>query len=448
MPDDETNDYPALRSKALAALDAGDRAAALAAFRPALEYPGRLGDGDWADALSVFARIAAAFAGDEWAQHALAAAGAPDDVGALYQLGYQMIEQSLHDMAATVLARAHRLAPAEEGVLTEFVAALERAGRHGEACRVLRAAPGVLAASPVSRYLLGYNALMTGDLIEPRAVLRDMGEPDDERVAYMVGQLRAMVRRADAVRGVTPLDDADLRGWHFVVTGGLLLHLSPYGFDEGMRGRYAYFQDSPALCLEGLRRLEAVLAAWGTRPDRVFLLDDRDSTILGLAAARVLGLPAEPWPATSGNDRPGLVVAYDLRKATDPAVQSLYDHRPGQLLWSHASSWTDESPFAADLTTYLYQYNVSPWEGGGLRRDPETQQTVRTPPAEGPAEELARAVAEATLEPGALADLPQLVALAQAARAAPGDAAAGAFLSSGHRRRQRTDSPVKSNRFV
>ncbi|MBO7941494.1 hypothetical protein JTP77_037185, partial [Streptomyces sp. S9] len=83
------------------------------------------------------------------------------------------------------------------------------------------------------------------------------------------------------------LDGTDLRGWQFVLGGTILGTLSPYGFDAGMAGRYAWLQDSPEQCLRGLLRLKAVLEAAGTRPASVSLLPDRGSRILGLAAAEV-----------------------------------------------------------------------------------------------------------------------------------------------------------------
>lgn len=263
----------------------------------------------------------------------------------------------------------------------------------------------------------------------------------------MTARLSQMVDRADAVRGVTPLDDRDLRGWHFVINGALLLHLSPFGFDEGMTGRYAYTQDSAKRCLEGIRRAEAVLAAWGKRPRRVLLLPERDNAILGLAAAKVLDVPAEPF-GLGAADPAGLIVAYDLKPLPVETLKALADHRPGQVLWSHAAQWTHALPFAADLTTYLYQLNISPWQAGRLHVDPATQQPTRLPEPPGTVEQLAAEMTSATLEPDALADLQTLTALAVAAARAPAPAAPGAFQSAGRRRRHMNDSPVKSNRFL
>jgi hypothetical protein len=46
-----------------------------------------------------------------------------------------------------------------------------------------------------------------------------------------------MLARADVARAVMPLDLRDLRGWHYLLTGGILWFLSPWGLDAGMTGR-------------------------------------------------------------------------------------------------------------------------------------------------------------------------------------------------------------------
>ena len=226
----------------------------------------------WRDALTVFARIAALLAGDAFATLVRRAADAPDDVRALYDLGYGLIEQDLNGIAATVLARANVLLPNQERLVTELACALERDLRFHEVCRFLRAAPELVEQSFLCRYLLAYNALMTGDLIAPRQMLGGLDPGSDPDRIFMADRIAGMLSRADAVRGVTPLNDKDLRGWHFVLTGGLLLHLSPFGFEDAMRGRYAVIQDDAGRCLEGIRRLASVFEAWSVRPARVWLL--------------------------------------------------------------------------------------------------------------------------------------------------------------------------------
>lgn len=259
-----TPTYDEARQAALESLEQGDVQSAFSKFRWTLEYPGQLGEDPqrWRDALSIFARIATDMAGDEFGTLVRRVAASSDDLQTLYDFGYALVEQGLNGIAATALARANSLYPNQEPILTELACALERDVRFHEACRVLREAGEVIEQSFLCRYLLAYNGLVTGDLIEPRNLLRRLDPGDDPNLTFMAGRIREMLTRADAVRGVTPLNETDLRGWHFVLTGGILLHLSPFGFEDAMRGRYAYTQDCAARCLEGIRRLGAVMAAW------------------------------------------------------------------------------------------------------------------------------------------------------------------------------------------
>ncbi|MFP2926483.1 hypothetical protein ACLESO_14930 [Pyxidicoccus sp. 3LG] len=451
--------YDSRRVQTLEALLAQDPRKAFGIFRWVLRYPGapELRDrARWTEAWEVFARIAAIISGEELAGIVRKAAQDPEDVQALYDLGYQLIEQSLHDVAATVLARAHACRPGQAGILEELVSALEGMGAHPEAARFLRAQPKLVEDRYMLRYLLAFNALMSGDLDTPRELLPRLAvlctpAPDApaDKVQFLealVGRIREFLARADAVRAVTPLDLRDLRGWQFVVTGGVLLSLSPHGFEDGMNGRYAFLQDSEQGCLEGIRRVEAVLAHTDRKPPRVFILPDRDSAILGHATARLLGVPAVPWPE-GGSEAPGLIVAYDVSTLENELLAQLQPHRPGQVLWSHAVPWTEPLPITPDLTTLLHQMNTSPW-GARLRVSPDTQQMERAPAEEGPVEALAARLASGTMEEAALADLPVLLKLVQAMASVQGDATGGLFRDSGLRRRQFADSPVKSSRFL
>ncbi|MCP3140846.1 tetratricopeptide repeat protein [Pyxidicoccus xibeiensis] len=451
--------YDSHRVQALEALIAQEPRKAFGIFRGALRYPGAPELKDrvrWTEAWEVFARIAAAISSEELAAIVRKAAQDPDDVQALYDLGFQLIEQSLHDLAATVLARAHACLPGHVGILEELSSALEGMDAHSEAARFLQAAPELVQEHAMLRYLYAFNSIMSGDLDTPRQLLPRLAvlctpteeTPPDKAQLFetLVGRIREFLARADAVRAVSPLDDQDLRGWQFVITGSVLLRLSPYGFDEGMNGRYAYLQDSEHSCLEGIRCVEAVLAHTDRRPPRVFILPDRDSAILGHATARVLGLPAEPWPE-HGSDAPGLVVAYDLSMLEPELTAQFRRHRPGQLLWSHAVPWTESPPFSPDLTTLLYQMNTSPW-GARLRVVPDTQQTEKAAPEEGSVESLAARLASMKLEAEALKDLPELLRLLGAMASVQGAAVGGLFRESGLRRRHFSDSPVKSSRFL
>ncbi|MGZ5968149.1 MAG: hypothetical protein ACXWP4_10825 [Polyangiales bacterium] len=427
-----------LHDDAQAKLEAGDARGAFMTLRPLLEDRAALADeAAFRRAFELFAKIAAKMVDETFAAKVRAAA-AQRDLKALYDVGYQLIEQGIPNVAATVLARANAIAPGDEEIVTELCAALERAGRNDEAYLHLRTAPPeLLEESPICRYLLGFNALACGNLEEPRTAIESLEQVHDETIAFVRETLRGMVQRADAVKPVRGLGDHDLRGWHFVMTGGILLHHSPHGFDEPMRGRYAFVQDSPALCKEGLVRLRAVLEALAIDLP-VAGTPDRGGTILGHAAAEVLGRPLVAF------GKPAIVIAYDMDQCDEKTARALVEHH-GERLFVHAASWTDPFPYAADVVTFLHQSNIAPWgeqlragtEGGGVEKSPAD---ARAP------EGIAADVVAAT--PESLDDLDDLRAIARIAKTLAEPATPGILRTSGRRRRNYGDSPVKSNRSV
>ncbi|HEU4326314.1 MAG TPA: hypothetical protein VFS21_24450 [Roseiflexaceae bacterium] len=424
--------------QAEAELVQGDAHRAFTTLRPLLFDEALAGESArFVEVLTLFARVGAALAGEEFGAKVRAAAERPDDIRALYDLGYDLIEQGLPAAAVTVLTRANALHPGQEAVVTELVAALERDMRYGAARAVLLGERGLLLDSFMCRYLLVFNSLMSGDLVGARAgldTLRPGPEPGEQ---VMAARVTRMVARCEAVAGLTPLDGRDLRGWHLGLTGGLLLHRSPHG-EESMAGRYAFVQDNEELCAAGVRLAEAAAAALGQRPPQVFAPADRDSAILAHAAALILGLPLVPWP-TEGSTKPGLIVVYDLDNLDSQTLATLLERRPGQLLWAHASCWTHDLSITADLTTFLYQHCRSPW-GEQLRFTPERHETYTHPADTAPVEQIAARVAAATPDADALADQEELVALVR--RVAP------LLPPDGQRERQWAGSPVPSARFL
>jgi hypothetical protein len=434
----ESNPTPAERCARARDLLPTDARAAFAELRPVLAYPAALDDALLRDALGVMRAIAEEIVGDHlagvigWARDHL------DDPEALYDAAYALYEQKLHDLGATLLARANRLAPGSATIVTELSANLEALLLHPHAARVLRES-GLVETDDVCAYLFGYNALLSGDLEAARPIVARLHGHADEPLAYMGAALAGMVARADAIRGAAPLDDRDLAGWHLAINGTVLLHLSPHGYEDVMRGRYAYVSDQYARIREGIERLAHVLSVAEIAPPRVLALPDRSSRVVALAAAQILGVPCEPFAAD--DTRPGVVVAYDLDQVEDAeALGQLREHRPGQVLFAHASCWTEPFSYAPDVTTFLYQLNAAPWQGD--RWD------VKSEPDPAPIEELAARIVAATGEHESVSSLEQLAALVRAAQAVTGDAAAGLFRSSGQRLRQRAGSPVWSARFT
>lgn len=270
------------------------------------------------------------------ADAAAALAAGPGRPQELYDYGRVCVERGAAFLAVPALDEALRLVPDARGVLVELVSALENEERHREAVALLqeRESAGPLPAWP-ERYLLAYNAMMAGEPETARLAAATLPEPTggDEMWRPAFDRVHRMLDRWAVGRGLAPLDRRDLRGWHYVLTGGVLTTLSPHGFAAGMTGRWAFVQDGESECLAGLRRLGLVVEAAGLRPRSVSVLSDRSSRILGIAAARLLGLPAKPY-------RPGrsdtIVVAYDLNEVEDDVPAGLRERQPGQVLYEHS----------------------------------------------------------------------------------------------------------------
>jgi hypothetical protein len=94
----------------------------------------------------------------------------------------------------------------------------------GEAVEALDQNEGILTWT--NRFQLVYNALMARELTKAEAGFALLPVPEDESWIPARDKVRWMLERAAVVGGATALDRRDLRGWHFVLTGGLLTRLS------------------------------------------------------------------------------------------------------------------------------------------------------------------------------------------------------------------------------
>jgi hypothetical protein len=293
----------------------------------------------------------------------------PDRVESLYDYGYRCVEHDVPWLAVPALALAVSRSPESTAPRMELVSALEAEARHGEAVTVL--AHGPTQELWLGRYLLAFNCLLAGDVEGARQWHTTIGEPEHERHERLARRLTAMLERVTVLTGSTRLEEnlpspdprgvlstRDVRGWHFVLNAGILTTLSPYGFSDGMNGRYAYFDESFGGCRRGLERVSTVLGAAGRRPGAVALLPDRSSRVLGMAAAELLGLPTVPWSPTVSD---ALVPVFTM-SALDPEFVTGLREATDQVLFEHATCWTEPAPIAADLTTVLTQVITAPWD--------------------------------------------------------------------------------------
>jgi hypothetical protein len=341
-----------------ALIDSGDDRAAFAQLRTRLAWPRGKEIADVAAWLDLLARLAVGRGAGELAEVAGAAVRDPDSPDHLYDLGYALIDAGAPSIAASVLWRCLALVGDSEEVVCELVSALESALAYGDAFQILEQHTSLRTRSFLCEYLYAFNAAMTGRLDTTRTVLARLA-PDSPETEQMKATISAIIARADRVAGVTPLDANDLRGWQYALTGTLVSHQSPYGFDEPMHGRYAWLQDSVARVATGIGRLAPLVRA--LHVPCVYAPPGRDHEILAEAVSRMIDLPLAPWPAV-GVPAPGLVVVYDLAELPISDVQRLQQCKADQILYAHASPWTHDFPIAPDVTTLLYQILAAPWE--------------------------------------------------------------------------------------
>jgi len=385
---------------------------------------------------AILERAAAATGFDDLARAARAVVARPDDPTGLYQLGYACIERGIAPVAVPVLAAALARAPGALPIIAELAIAYEISHRYHDAVAVLEANEPVLRAWP-ERYLLAFNALMSGDVAKARHWAARLSPPDSAW-APARQRLAGMLDRAEVLDrvGAPPL-----RLWHYVLNASVLATISPYGFDEGMNGRYAFLQDTAANCAATLTRLRAVLPGASS----VCLLPDRSSRILGLAAARLLELPAQPWSSDVDGAVPdgAVIVAYDLSAVDGDILAALRNRAPGSVLVEHATCWTNPPPIAADFVGLLRQHVIPPW-GAHLVASPDGQ-VRRSEPDTRPAEEVADDIAQAAFDrppdPDARPDdsVEHLVAFV--------GALAGTWPATGPRDRMWSPGPVRSSYF-
>ena len=358
-------------------ITAGDDRAAFAKLRDHLGWPAGKGISvaelpAW---IAMFGELAGRRGADQLVGQVDEVVRDPDSPDRLYALGYALIDAGVPTIAATLLWRCLALVGESEEVVCELVSALESALAYSDALAILEEHAALRSRSFLARYLYGYNGAMAGKLSIARDVLPAL-EPDSPETAAMRTTLAGIVERADRIAGVLPLDERDLRGWHYVLTGGLLTHQSPYGFDEPMHGRYAWLADSLPRIAFGLDRLVALVAPLAL--PCIYAPPGRGHEIVAHAASQKLGLPIAEWP-TIGVPAPGLVVAYDLSEIPHGHIAQLLPRRADQILYAHATPWTQDCPIAADVTTLLYQSLVCPWDERPVV-DPATRESSTTEP--------------------------------------------------------------------
>jgi hypothetical protein len=398
---------------------------------------------EFCNAVELLAELTRAFGAHSLADLVAQAACAPDDVNTLFEAAYGLFEEQQFRPAATLLMRANRVRPSLAAVVNELATSLHELMLYRWSVPILDES-GLCEHEPLCAYLSCYSRLMSGQVEAARERLAHLSGELEDPLPAMRENLVGMLARADAILSAgIALGDLSLTAWQAVINGTLLLHESPQGYEDAMRGRYAYLGDGPSLVRTGLNRLRQILPAVRFQPTRVVAAPGRQSEIVAAAAGLLLGLPCLAWEP--GLEEEGLVVAWTLESVeSEEFLVALHTHRPGARLFVHASCWTQPFGYSPDITTLLYQHIADPWTGGGLRYNPQTECMEEAPPDERDVADLAAEIAAAVPDESQ-SSLDLVLGVARAMVTIPDTYRPGFCQTHGKRLRQRAGGPVLSN---
>lgn len=342
------------------------------------------------------------------------------DSDILYQLGFELVNAQYYDIASTILSYALERFPKDLRILYELTASLEMQGLYESALKILK---GFNAETFLANYLLAFNTLMTGDIAGSQKITDNL-RADSGSSEYMLKRLHTIFERVRAIEGVSPLDKSDYRGWHFILTGGVLLHLPDP--TKHNYGQYEYLEDSESLCKEGIFRLSAIFDVWKMKIPQILSFDNPESQRLGLAFSEMLGIPEKKVVIPR---EPGLFVIYDHSNVIPEVLDLILKHEKGLQVYCHASQFTREYKVTPDFTNLMYSSIVSPWNKYLIF--PKRPELPISPSAKSD-HQLAKDIVNSELSQSSLKDLQNLLNLAEVSK----PFAAGLMKEGIHREKQ------------
>jgi len=281
-------------------------------------------------------------------------------------------------------------------------------------------------------YQQAFNALMVRDVAQARGLgarLSGLAETRDQTAQAL--NLDGMLARATALEGSNSLGERSLRGWHMVMTGGVILRVSNRRTGDGAHNRrFGLHKDGPPVALEAVRKIAYVTGVFDLQVPNILFYPDWASAVLAHALGKAFG--KMPRALTLPCEMPGIIIVYDMERLPLDQQLAFAQRKPGQMLWNHISRFTVDHPVAADFTTVLCRTNETPWEPG---------EDGRVPGGDSPFD-LAEDVSTATLYDDALADVPRIITMCRAVASKAGEHGPSFLRSEGRRSPQPSRSPV------
>jgi hypothetical protein len=320
-----------------------------------------------------------------------------DESEPFHRLGYHFVEADREDWAVPFLERALALAPGDARAAAELAVALAATFRPQDGRKVLagidqvgrfRGEFGLVHQYAWCSLLCNRPEGIRGFIESSRSALPGAAPLPRRRVrAYlsMLDRLDECLTRLESL----PDPELHVRAWHYIQYGAAILD---YFEDTTVAGgRYVALWGSYAQVATILRRLQTFLTELDRYPKLVAGLPDRDSEIVGRAAAQILGLSLEPATQELLGRPDVLVVAANNRALGEHPL--LREVQSGQTVFCASLNWTARASVTPDVAGLMSQYYELPWNGQ-LRLDPNSGKPERTPADDRPAAAIARDLAE------------------------------------------------------
>lgn len=318
-----------------------------------------------------------------------------------YALGDYYADDQNFALSIPILERAHALAPQRLDVALTLAQSYTSRFRPQDACAALQRAG--LQDDFWATYEFYWAALLCNqhltDIAEfveaerAHVARADLEAELRDSLNYALDKLEQASARLQAFPPASPPRIWD---WHFIQYGGAILdYFDDREAEDGLTvagGRWVALWASSAHVAMLLDKLGQLLTTLERAPQRVIALPDRDSEIIGRAAALLLDLPFDLAVEEMGESlaQPhSLLVAADQRQLRDKALLPVL---AGQTIFALNLHWLHHGGLTPDIAGVLTQALYLPWDSG-TRVDWKTQQIVHTDPDTRPAEVIAQELA-------------------------------------------------------
>jgi tetratricopeptide (TPR) repeat protein len=279
----------------------------------------------------------------------------PENPERIYEVGFFLVGMGRPDVGRPFLSACLERDPANDDVRYELGFAHYLNRSYTDAIDVLReAAAGLSPERAAAAECLTVECLLYGGRREEAENLleRLRAEPEDEATAESLDALGLMARR---LRRLEDEEPGDLRTWHFVQHGGVLLAESRA---EDGSGRFRSLSLNPAAVGAVFRLLEYFLKGMNITPAAV-LHAGGESYTLALVAGSILERPVRALDERAGSNE--LLVIPDL-DAIDGREQELSERDEVAHLFCFRLDPVKPCRILPEITGIMAQQFRFPWQ--------------------------------------------------------------------------------------